>query len=147
MIIDMLKNDRRVDPARVCIDHVEEHTVKHALDGGFWCAMTLYPTTKCTPARAVDILEMVGTDRIMVNSAGDWGRSDPLAVPEFILEMRRRGNSEETIRKVVYDNPLTFWRQCHRIKEWPTVGQNAEIGHNGTTSNGAHRTVGVATGS
>ena len=40
--------------------------------------MTLYPTTKCTPARAVDILEMVGTDRIMVNSAGDWGKSDPL---------------------------------------------------------------------
>jgi predicted metal-dependent TIM-barrel fold hydrolase len=147
MIIDMLKNDRRVTPARVCIDHVEEHTVKHALDGGFWCAMTLYPTTKCTPARAVDILEMVGTDRIMVNSAGDWGKSDPLAVPEFILEMRRRGNSEETIRKVVYDNPLAFWRQCHRIKDWPTFGQNGQAGSNGTASNGAARPVGVVTGS
>src|SRR5438093_6387804 len=85
MIIDMLKGDRRVDPGRVLIDHVEEHTVRHALDGGFWCAMTLYPTTKCTPQRAVDIIEMVGTERIMANSAGDWGKSDPLAVPEFGL--------------------------------------------------------------
>ena len=50
--------------------------------------MTLYPTSKCTPSRAVDILEMVGLDRIMANSAGDWGKSDPLAVPELIFEMR-----------------------------------------------------------
>ena len=119
MIIDMLKNDRRVEPERVLIDHVEEHTVRLALDNGFWCGMTLYPTTKCTPARAVDILEMVGTERIMANSAGDWGKSDPLAVPELILEMKRRGHPEEVIRKVVYDNPLAFWRQCARWQEWP----------------------------
>ena len=109
---------RRVKPERVCVDHVEEHTVRLALDGGFWCGMTLYPTTKCTPERAVDILEMVGTERIMVNSAGDWGKSDPLAVPEFILEMKRRGHPEEAIRKVVFDNPLNFWRQCARWQDW-----------------------------
>src|SRR4051795_3852009 len=76
MIVDMLKNDRRVRPERVVIDHVEEHTVRLALEGGFWCGMTLYPTTKCTPERAADILEMVGTERILVNSAGDWGKSN-----------------------------------------------------------------------
>ena len=32
MIIDMLTNDPRVQPERVCIDHVEEHTVRLALD-------------------------------------------------------------------------------------------------------------------
>lgn len=119
MIVDMLKNDRRVSPERVCIDHVEEHTVRLALDNGFWCGMTLYPTTKCTPARACDILEMVGTDRIMANSAGDWGKSDPLAVPELIQEMKRRGHSDHDIKKVVYDNPLAFWRQANNWKEWP----------------------------
>ena len=56
MIVDMLKGDRRVKPERVLIDHVEEHTVRFALDGGFWCGMTLYPTTKCTPARACDYI-------------------------------------------------------------------------------------------
>src|ERR671939_618608 len=118
MIVDMLRNDRRIRPERVLIDHVEEHTVRLALDNGFWCAMTLYPTTKCTPERAADILEMVGTERIMANSAGDWGKSNPLAVPELVLEMRRRGHSEAVIRKVVFENPLNFFRQCARWREW-----------------------------
>ena len=128
MIIDMLRNDRRITPHRVCVDHVEEHTVRLALDGGFWCGMTLYPTTKCTPARACDIIEMVGTERIMANSAGDWGKSDPLAVPEMILEMRRRGHSESTIRKVVYDNPLSFFQQSAR---WQEFDSPADVTRNG----------------
>lgn len=118
MIVDMLKNDSRLDPARVCVDHVEEHTIRLALDHGFWCGMTLYPTSKCTPQRAVDMIEMYGTERIMANSAGDWGKSDPLAVPEMILEMRRRGHPESAIRKVVYDNPLAFFRQSVRWQDF-----------------------------
>ena len=117
MIVDMLKADRRVDRKRVCIDHVEEHTVGVALDNGFWCGMTLYPITKCTPERAVDIVEMVGHERVLVNSAGDWGKSNPLAVPEFILEMKRRGHPEKTIRTLVHDNPLAFFRQSARWQE------------------------------
>jgi uncharacterized protein len=116
MIVDMLKERSDLQPNRVCIDHVEEHTVRLARDNGFWCGMTLYPTTKCTPARAADIIERYGDDRIMVNSAGDWGPSNPLAVPDFIMEMRRRGHSEAKIRKVVYDNPLEFFSQCARFQ-------------------------------
>jgi predicted metal-dependent TIM-barrel fold hydrolase len=118
MIIDMLKGDGRVQPERVLIDHVEEHTVRLALDAGFWCGMTLYPITKCTPQRAADIVEMVGTERIMANSAGDWGKSNPLAVPEFIQEMKRRGHAEETIYRLVYDNPQAFFRQSRRWQSW-----------------------------
>jgi uncharacterized protein len=117
MILDMLRSDRRVKPERVLIDHVEEQTVKLALDAGHWCGMTLYPTTKCTPARAADIIETYGPDRLMVNSAGDWGRSDPLAVPEFMQEMRRRGHSDAIINRVVFQNPLTFYRQCRRFSD------------------------------
>lgn len=119
MIVDMLLDDRRVDPARVLIDHVEEHTVRVARDHGFWCAMTLYPTTKCTPSRAADIIEMYGDDRIMVNSAGDWGPSNPLAVPDFVMEMRRRGHADSKIRKVVYENPLEFFRQSQNFRFTP----------------------------
>lgn len=111
MIVDMLRADSRIQPHRVLVDHVEEHTVRLAKDHGFWCAMTLYPTTKCTPARAADIIERYGDDRIMVNSAGDWGPSNPLAVPDFIQEMRKRGHSDTKIKKVVYDNPIEFFRQ------------------------------------
>ena len=63
------------DPERVLIDHVEEHTIRPVLDAGYWCGMTLYPVSKCTPQRGVDMIEMYGDERIRVNSAGDWGPS------------------------------------------------------------------------
>ncbi len=119
MIVDMLRENSRIQPDRVLIDHVEEHTVRLARDHGFWCAMTLYPTTKCTPARAADIIEMYGDDRIMVNSAGDWGPSNPVAVADFIQELRRRGRSEAQIRKVVYENPLEFFAKSSRFRFTP----------------------------
>ncbi|MFP6762339.1 MAG: TatD family hydrolase [Planctomycetaceae bacterium] len=119
MIVDMLLDDPRIRPERTLIDHVEEHTVQLAREHGFWCAMTLYPVTKCTPSRAADIIEMYGDDRIMVNSAGDWGPSEPLAVPDFIQEMRRRGHPEKKINKIVYGNPLEFFRQCSRFQFHP----------------------------
>ena len=115
MILDMLNADSRIDHHRVVIDHVEEHTVGHVLDSGFWAALTLYPVTKCTPARAVDIVEMYGPQRLLVNSAGDWGYSKPTAVPDFILEMRRRGQPEDVIRRVVYENPLALFRQSEQF--------------------------------
>lgn len=116
MILDMLKSDKRLQPERVLVDHVEEHTIGYVLDAGFWAGMTLYPVTKCTPQRAADMIEIYGTDRLCVNSAGDWGPSKPTAVPDLIIEMRRRGHPESTIRKVVYDNPLTFFRQNERFR-------------------------------
>lgn len=111
MIVDMLCDDRRIDRTRVLVDHVEEHTVRFVLEEGFWAGMTLYPVTKCTPQRAADIIEIYGPERLLVNSAGDWGPSKPTAVPDFILEMRRRGHAESLIRKVVYENPLQFFSQ------------------------------------
>lgn len=115
MILDMLA-DHSIDRSRVLVDHVEEHTVGPVLDAGYWAGMTLYPVTKCTPARAVDIIEQYGSDRICVNSAGDWGPSKPTAVPDLILEMRRRGHSESLIRKIVYDNPRTFFSQSKNFQ-------------------------------
>ncbi|MFL5330750.1 MAG: TatD family hydrolase [Gemmataceae bacterium] len=119
MIVEMLKNEPRLRPQRVCVDHVEEHTIRLAVENGFWCGMTLYPTTKCTPARAADMIEMYGTDRIMVNSAGDWGKSDPLAVPAFVQEMKRRRHPDAAIKKIVHDNPLEFISQS---KRWKGIG-------------------------
>jgi predicted metal-dependent TIM-barrel fold hydrolase len=111
MILDMLCDDHRIDHGRVLVDHVEEHTIREVLDRGFWAGMTLYPVSKCTPERAVDMVETYGPERLLVNSAGDWGPSKPTAVPDFILTMRMRGHSEAAIRRVVYENPLQFFRQ------------------------------------
>ncbi len=127
MILDMLCENSRVDRGRVLVDHVEEHTVKFVLDEGFWAGMTLYPVTKCTPARAVDIIEMYGPERLMVNSAGDWGPSKPTAVPDFVLEMRRRGHPESLIRQVAYENPLEFFRQSQHFQFTPPDAVEAAV--------------------
>jgi uncharacterized protein len=116
MILDMLCEDSRLDRNRVLVDHVEEHTVRHVLEEGFWAGMTLYPVSKCTPQRAADIVEMYGPERLLVNSAGDWGPSKPTAVPDFILEMRRRGHSESLIRKLVFENPVEFFSQSRNFQ-------------------------------
>jgi predicted metal-dependent TIM-barrel fold hydrolase len=122
MILDMLCGDSRVDHDRAVVDHVEEHTVRHVLEAGFWAGITLYPVTKATPARAADIVEMYGPERLMVNSAADWGPSRPTVVPDFILEMRRRGHSESLIRRVVYENPLAFFKQSRNFQFTPPDG-------------------------
>ncbi len=116
MILDMLCRDTGIDRSRVLVDHVEEHTIEPVLEAGFWAGMTLYPVTKCTPARAADMVERYGPDRLLVNSAGDWGPSRPTAVPDFIFEMRRRGHSESLIRRVVYDNPVAFFSQSSHFR-------------------------------
>ncbi len=115
-IVDALVADGRVQPGRVMVDHAEEHTLPMILEGGFWTGITLYPTTKTSPGRAVDMVERYGSERICVASACDWGPSDPLAVPRFILEMRRRGHGEDFIRKIVFENPVAFLGQSPKFQ-------------------------------
>jgi predicted metal-dependent TIM-barrel fold hydrolase len=115
LIIDAVRNNGNIDPGRVLIDHVEEHTVELVLDHGFWAGMTLYPDTKCTPQRAADIIETYGGERLWINSAGDWGHSDPLAVPKTRLEMAARGHSAADIDKISFDNPYRFLAQSGKF--------------------------------
>jgi hypothetical protein len=115
LIVDLLKADARVQPGRVIIDHVEEHTIQHVLDAGFWAGITLYPESKTTPPRAIDMFEVYGGQSVWLNSACDWGRSDPLAVPKTALEMRRRGHSDATIDALIYGNPIRFLSQNPRF--------------------------------
>jgi predicted metal-dependent TIM-barrel fold hydrolase len=116
LITEVLKSDKRIQPGRVIIDHVEEHTVKSVLDCGMWAGMTLYPESKCSPPRAIDMVEVYGNERVWLNCACDWGISDPLAVPKTALEMKRRGHSEETIDKLIYQNPHRFLSQSSKFK-------------------------------
>ena len=121
IIIDVLKNDPRIRPERVLIDHCEEHTLRMARDWGCWCGMTIYPVTKVTPARGVDLLEQYGTDRICVNSASDWGESSPSMLVDTYLEFRRRGHSEALATKVFHDNPCRFFAQSGKWTVQPRL--------------------------
>jgi predicted metal-dependent TIM-barrel fold hydrolase len=116
MILDALANFSRLNREKVIIDHVEEHTAALVLDQGYWAGMTLYPESKCTPNRAIDMLETLGTERLWLNSACDWGVSDPMAVPKCALEMKRREHSAEFIEKVIYHNPAKFLAQAKNFQ-------------------------------
>lgn len=100
-----------VDPSRVWIDHAEEHTIRPIRDAGYWVGFTLYPITKCSPKRAVDMLEMYGWERTLINSSADWGPSDPFTLQECILDFRRRGHSLQDAIEVFHNNPVRFLGQ------------------------------------
>lgn len=116
--LDVLR-EMQVDPERVWIDHVEEHTIRPALDAGYWVGMTLYPVTKCSPRRAVDIVEMYGTERIMINSSADWGPSDPFTLQECVVECRQRGWTLQQTIELFHNNPARFLGQCPKFDIHP----------------------------
>jgi predicted metal-dependent TIM-barrel fold hydrolase len=104
-----------IDPSMVIIDHNNEETVKSVLDKGFWAAFTIYPFTKMGNERMVEIVKKYGSERIMVNSAADWGISDPLAVPKTAALMKIKGISDEAIRLVTYQNAIDAFAQSGQI--------------------------------
>lgn len=108
IILAGLKNRPDLNPDRVLVDHCEEHTLPLVREAGYWAGLTLYPTSKLTLSRAADMLESFGGDRIWVNSACDWGNSDPLAVPKLAMELVRRGWNDDRVLSVVMRNPNEF---------------------------------------
>ncbi len=106
-----------IAPGMVIIDHNNEETVKEVLDRGFWAAFSIYPKTKMGNERMAEIVRHYGPERIMVNSACDWGISQPLAVPMTAALMLERGIPVEHIRAVTYSNALAAFGQSGQIKE------------------------------
>jgi predicted metal-dependent TIM-barrel fold hydrolase len=119
LIVQTLLEYPELEPGRVLIDHAEEHTLGLILDHGFWTGLTLYPQTKVSPERAIDMIETHGPERICVAAACDWGPSVPTAVPQFAMAMRRRGHDEALVRRIVYDNPVSFLGQSPKFRLAP----------------------------
>jgi predicted metal-dependent TIM-barrel fold hydrolase len=110
-----LLKDVGLPPELALIDHNNEETVPLCIDSGCALGFSIYPDTKMDETRMVAILQKYGTDRMILNSACDWGRSDPLKVPKTALLMRKKGFSEREIEKVVWDNPVQFFAQSGRL--------------------------------
>ena len=104
-------------PSKVVIDHNNEETVQETLDRGFWAAFSIYPSTKMGNARMVEILRQYGAERIIVDSACDWGISEPLGVPKTAKLALERGIPEEQVRLACYRNALEAYGQSGQIKE------------------------------
>lgn len=106
-----------LDPSLVIVDHNNEETAQAVLEQGFWAAFTIYPHTKMGNERMTEIVRHYGPERIFINSAADWGISDPLAVPKTAQLMLERGISAESVRQITYDNALAAFGQSGQMPE------------------------------
>jgi predicted metal-dependent TIM-barrel fold hydrolase len=107
--------EMRVPPERVLLDHNTEETVPRLVDTGYYIGFSIYPDTKMTEDRVGAIFDRFGTERMVLNSAADWGRSDPLGVPKTVAHLRRRGFPEAELEQLVWKTPLRFFAQSGRL--------------------------------
>lgn len=102
-------------PERILVDHNNELTVGEVIDSGCFVGFSIYPNTKMDEDRMVRILQEHGTDRMILNSACDWGQSDPLKVRKTADAMLAAGFTEDDVDKVVWCNPVAFFSQSGRL--------------------------------
>lgn len=136
-----LCEEHGLDPLKVIVDHNNEETVKDVLDRGYWTAFTIYPGTKMGNERMVEVVKQYGTERIFIDSAADWGRSDPLGVPKTAQLMLQQDIPAEDVKKVCYQNALDAYKQSGQMKEedWlkrPQIDQSQTFSGNSVLRGG-----------
>ena len=100
---------------RALIDHNTEETLPLVLESACWAGHSIYPFTKMDEPRMVTLVKRYGAERILINSAADWGVSDPLKVAKTAALMRESGIAEADIERIVWTNPVTFFGQSGRL--------------------------------
>ena len=110
-----LVRDVGIDEKLVVIDHLNEQTLPLVMQTDCWRGHSIYPHTKMSEDRMVRLLQQYGTEKMVVNSAADWGQSDPLKVPKTGDAMRAAGFSEADVEKVLFSNPLEFFAQSGQM--------------------------------
>jgi uncharacterized protein len=110
-------DEHGLDPSKVVVDHNNEETVRETLDRGYWAAFSIYPSTKMGNARMVEILRQYGAKQIIVDSACDWGISEPLGVAKTAKLALLQGIPEDQVRLACYQNALSAYGQSGQMKE------------------------------
>ena len=110
-------DEHGMEPSKVIVDHNNEETVAETLQRGYWAGFSIYPSTKMGNRRMVEILKQYGAQRIIVDSACDWGISDPLGVPKTARLALESGIPEESVRQACYGNALAAYGQSGQISE------------------------------
>ena len=100
------------DYNRIVVDHNTEATMAASRELPVWTGMTVYPYSKLDPKRVIGLIREHGLDQMLVNSSADWGVSDPTSLVQVADNMRADGFGEDDIRKLVYDNPMSFFGQA-----------------------------------
>lgn len=114
-----------IAPEMVVVDHLNEMTVGAVAESGCWMGFSIYPDTKMDEQRLVAIVREHGTERVLVNSAADWGHSDPLMTRRTADALLAAGFSEHDVDVVLWQNPVAFYGQSGRLHLDPVPGFTA----------------------
>jgi uncharacterized protein len=106
----------------VLVDHLNETCVDLVADSGAWMGFSIYPDTKMDEHRVVALMQRLGLDRVIVNSAADWGRSDPLKTRRTGEAMLAAGFTDDDVDRVLWRNPVEFYGQSGRLDLTPVPG-------------------------
>jgi hypothetical protein len=94
---------------------------------------SVYPDTKMDEVRMVEILRRFGTDRMLVNSAADWGNSDPLKTRRTADAMLAAGFTADDVDTVLWRNPVEFYGRSGRLE----LGEPADDEKTGSGQGGS----------
>ncbi|HEY0708565.1 MAG TPA: TatD family hydrolase [Polyangia bacterium] len=122
-----LIKDMGFPPELTLVDHNNEETLPLVLESGCWAGHSIYPATKMDEHRMVALVKKFGPERIIVNSAADWGVSDPLKVPKTRAAMSDAGISEADQELVFWRNPIRFFGQSQRLDLDDVGGEAAKV--------------------
>jgi len=111
-----LVRDLGFSPELTLVDHNNEETLPSVLDSGCWAGHSIYPKTKMDEPRMVALVKQYGSERMLVNSAADWGVSDPLKVPKTARALREAGVTDDVIETICWKNPIAFFAQSGRFE-------------------------------
>ncbi|GAA1274339.1 TatD family hydrolase [Streptomyces javensis] len=115
---------------RVLIDHLNEMTVEEAKAAGSWLGFSVYPDTKMNEGRMVEVLRVYGPEKVLINSAADWGRSDPLKTRLVADAMLAGGFTEDDVDLVLWRNPVAFYGLSGRLQlDVPTAQEATHEGN------------------
>jgi predicted metal-dependent TIM-barrel fold hydrolase len=133
--LDVVK-ESGIAPGMVVVDHLNEVTVGSVAGSGCWMGFSIYPGTKMSPDRMAAVLREYGPERMLVNSAADWGRSDPLLTLSTGQAMLAAGFTDDEVDRVLWRNPVEFYGQSGRLDLSPTDGQAAAFAGNSLARGG-----------
>lgn len=112
-----------MDADQVVIGHVDEETIERIQEHGYWAALSLCAVNGMGCESTMSVVQRYAGQRLMINSAAEWGWGHPLAVPTLASVMKERGFSQEAVHAVCYGNALQAYSYSGRLAEadWMSV--------------------------
>lgn len=99
----------KINPSNVLVDHLNTETVQMVIDTGAYMGLSIQPPSKIDRNEAISIIEEHGPSFFILNSDMSSKKSDPLTLQKTALELKKKGVTQEEIKKVCHDNAAAFY--------------------------------------